>query len=217
MNQCNQEFASDIALLKAADIAVVFAGGNYGPDADSSVSPANDPAVLSVGAVNSGFSVETLSSRGANACNGGIYPSLVAPGDSVLTTDRMPGFYNIVSGTSFAVAHLAGGMAVLKSAFPDATVSEIEASLMDTAADLGAGGPDDDYGHGLMDVAAAYDVLAASQGGGGNPGSLQLNDTSYSVDENVASLTVTVTRSGGNTGDVSVDFATADDTALAGD
>ncbi len=190
--------------------------GNYGPDDDSSVSPANDPAVLSVGAVNSGSTVETLSSRGANACTGGVFPSLVAPGDSVLTTDRMPGFYNIVSGTSFAVPHLAGGMAVLKSAFPDATVSEIEASLMNTAADLGAGGPDDDYGHGLMDVAAAYDVLAASQGGS-NPGSLQLSDTGYSVDENVASLTVTVTRSGGSAGDVSVDFSTADDTALAGD
>ena len=215
LNQCVQEFAPDIALLKAVDVAVVFAGGNYGPDADSSVSPANDPAVLSVGAVNSGFAVDVLSSRGVNACNGGVYPSLVAPGDSVLTTDRMPGFYNIVSGTSFAVAHLAGGMAVLKSAFPDATVTELEASLIDTAADLGATGPDDDFGHGLMDVAAAYDVLAASQGGGGTPGSLQFDNAAYSVDENVATLTVTVTRSGGTSGEVSVDYTTADGLANA--
>ncbi len=111
----------------------MFAGGNYGPDPDTSVSPANDPAVLAVGAVDSGFNVDVLSSRGAGACDGGVFPSLVAPGDSVLTADRVPIFYNIVSGTSFAVAHVAGGMAVLKSAFPDATVTEIEASLIDTA------------------------------------------------------------------------------------
>lgn len=216
VNGCVQWFAPDIALLKEADIAVVFAGGNYGPGANSSVSPANDAAVLSVGAVESNLAVDVLSSRGANACNGGVYPKLVAPGNSVLTTDRMPGFYNIVSGTSFAVAHLAGGMAVLKSAFPTASVTEIEDSLTTTATDLGASGPDHDYGHGLMDLVAARDHLVAILGDG-NPGSLQLSDTSYSVDENVASLTVTVTRGGGSAGEVSVDFATTDDTALAGD
>ncbi len=216
INQCVQEFALDIALLKAADIAVVFAGGNYGPDTDSSVSPANDPAVLSVGAVNSTLTVDVLSSRGANACDGGIFPKLVAPGDSILTTDRMPVFYNVVSGTSFAVAHLAGGMAVLKSAFPSASATELEAALTDTATDLGAGGPDNDYGYGLMDLVAAYDQLASILGGS-DPGSLQLSDASYSVDENVASLSVTITRSGGSAGEVSVDFSTADDTALAGE
>ena len=215
VNQCVQEFAPDIALLKAADIAVVFAGGNYGPGGDSSVSPANDPAVLSVGAVDSTLAVDILSGRGANACDGGVYPHLVAPGDSVLTTDRMPGFYNVVAGTSFAVAHLAGGMAVLKSAFPDASATELEVSLISTATDLGAWGADNDYGYGLMDLVAANDHLASILGGG-DPGSLQLSNISYSIDENAASLSVTITRSGGSAGEVSVDFSTADDTALAG-
>ena len=44
-----------------------------------------------------------------------------------------------------------------------------------------------------------------------------MSGASYSVDENVASLSVTVTRSGGNAGEVSVDFSTADGTALAGE
>lgn len=220
-NQCVQEFAQDVALLKEAEIAVVFSGGNYGPDPGSSVSPSNDPAVLSVGAVDYYDNVDLMSSRGPNACTGGTYPTLTAPGDGVLTTDRMPGFYNIVAGTSFAVAHLAGGMAVLRSAFPDATVTQLETAVVSTAADRGTAGPDNDYGEGMLDLVAAHDWLAAAVGGGtggggtGNPGTLQLDAVTYSLAENVASLTVTVTRAGGSSGDVSVAYATADDTATA--
>jgi subtilisin family serine protease len=218
VNQCVQEFAPDIALLKQAEIAVTFAGGNYGPDADTSVSPANDPAVLSVGSVDSAENVDLLSSRGANACDGGIYPHLVAPGDNVLTTDRMPGFYTIVSGTSFAVAHLSGGMALLRGAFPGASVSQLETTLMGMAVDLGASGPDDDYGYGLMDLVAAHNQLEVELGGGAAnpPGSLQLGSPAYGVDEHVERLTVTVTRTDGSAGDVSVDYASSDGLAVAG-
>jgi bacillopeptidase F len=219
-DQCIQEFAPDIALLKESEIGVAFAAGNYGPDAASSVSPGNDPAVLSVGAVNYYSNLDIMSSRGPNACNGGTYPSLVGPGDGVLTTDLMPGFYNVVSGTSFSVAHLAGGMALLRGAFPDATLTQLETALGSTAVDLGSAGPDNDFGHGLFDVVAAHDWLELEVGGGdggGEPGSLQLGAMEYSLAEDVASLTVTVTRTGGSTGEVSVDFATGDGLAKAGE
>ena len=65
-------------------------------------------------------------------------------------------------------------------------------------------------------------VLAAcggggSSGGGGNnlPGTLQLGNTSYDVTEG-AVVNIMVTRSGGSSGVVSVDYATADGTAAAG-
>lgn len=217
INQCNQEFQPDIALLKEAEIAVAFSAGNYGPSADTSVSPANDPAVVSVGAIDSQLNVDVQSSRGAGACDGGIYPRLVAPGAGVLTDDRVPIYLNVVSGTSFAVAHLSGAMAVLKSAFPTATVSQLETALVETATDLGPAGPDDSYGNGMINVAAAYDWLAANVGGGGgSPGELALSAASYSVDENVTTLTINVTRSGGSSGSVSVDYATSDGIASAG-
>jgi bacillopeptidase F len=213
VNQCNQEFAEDLALLTASDIATVFAGGNYGPNPETSVSPANDPAVLAVGGVDSALNIDVQSSRGPGACDGGVFPHLVAPGEAVLTADLVPIYYNFVSGTSFAVAHVAGGMAVLKGAFADASASQLRASLIDTTADLGAPGPDDTYGHGMIDLAAAYARLEAELGG--SPGSLQFGAADYSVDEGVASLTVTVTRTGGSTGEVSVDYATSDGTAIA--
>jgi serine protease AprX len=165
-NQCNQEFSQDIALLKEAGIAMIFSGGNYGPTTASSVSPANDPASVSVGAVDTSLVVDNSSSRGPGACGGGIFPSIVAPGAEIMTIDRMPLFYNFVSGTSFAAAHVSGGMALLKSAFPLATASQLETAVISSAADLGSPGPDNTYGNGMLDVQAAYDWLEANIGNG---------------------------------------------------
>lgn len=217
VNQCNQEFSSDIALLKEAEIGVLFSAGNYGPSTETSVSPANDTGVVSVGSVDSAYGIDIQSSRGSGACDGGIYPSLVAPGDGVLTADRMPTFYNYVSGTSFAVAHLTGGMALLKSAFPQATLSQLENAVSDHAGDLGNPGPDNTFGHGLLDVNAAYSWLESILGNANpQPGEFSFSASGYSVDENVATLTISVNRTGGSSGAVSVDYASADVSALAG-
>jgi bacillopeptidase F len=70
-----------------------------------------------------------------------------------------------VSGTSFAAPHVAGGLALLKSAFGNASISELQSALEDGAADMLPAGPDNDSGYGLLDLVAAYDVLA----GGGPP------------------------------------------------
>jgi hypothetical protein len=217
VNQCDQEFAADIALLREAEIAVTYSGGNYGPKSDSSVAPANDTGSLSVGSIDDRNRIARSSSRGPGACDGGIYPKLVAPGEGVLTTDVMPGFYNVVSGTSFSVAHVSGAMALLAGAFPGATTTELESALTQTAVDLGNGGADNTFGYGLIDVAAAYDWLLGNGGGpGGNAGDVQLSAASYSIAENVASLAVTVTRTNGSAGDVTVDYATSDGSATAG-
>ena len=217
VDECDQEFAADIAMLREAEIAVTYSGGNFGWRSRTSVSPANDTGSLSVGSTDDRNKIVRQSSRGPGACDGGTYPKLVAPGKSVLTTDLMPGFYNVVSGTSFSVAHVTGGMALLTGAFPGATTSEIETALTQTATDLGSGGPDNTFGHGLIDLAAAYDWLLNNSGGpGGNPGELQLSAASYSVAEDVASLSVTVTRTNGSEGDVSVDYSTSDGSASAG-
>lgn len=48
------------------------------------------------------------------------------------------------------------------------------------------------------------------------PGSLQFNSSGYSVDETAGTVTITVTRTGGSSGAASVNYATSNDTALAG-
>ena len=159
---CNTEFQTDIETLKMANIAVVFSAGNRGPGVASSISPANNPSGYAVGAVDSSLSITTFSSRGPSACDNTIFPELVAPGDQVMTTDvSSSGMASItwVSGTSFAAPHISGAIAVLLSAFPDVTVPHLHSALVLGAQDLGVPDPDDNYGHGLVDVVAAYNQL----------------------------------------------------------
>ncbi len=87
---CNLEFQPDLQALVAAGIVPVFAAGNYGPSSSTSVSPANYPEALAVGAINNNNQIYAYSSRGPSACGESqtIYPELVAPGVNVNTTDR---------------------------------------------------------------------------------------------------------------------------------
>jgi bacillopeptidase F len=165
---CDTEFESDILTLKEAQIAVVFSGGNYGPSS-SSVSPANNPGGFAVGSVDDQDNIASSSSRGPSACNGPFYPEVVAPGVNVRTSDLtfggvFPDSYANATGTSIAAPHVAGAMALLLSTHSDATVGELEQALEDAALDLGAAGPDNDSGYGLIDVVAAESWLADPPG-----------------------------------------------------
>lgn len=164
---CSSEFQPDMELLKLAGIAIAFSAGNYGPSGGSDVSPANNSNNFAVGAVDVNGDVGLFSSRGPSACDGTVFPEVVAPGVEVETTDLSFGgmdLYAFVSGTSFASPHVAGGMALLMQAFPNAGLDRIEAAMRDGARDLGAMDPDNDYGYGLVDIKAAYDLLAAAPG-----------------------------------------------------
>jgi subtilisin family serine protease len=167
---CNLEFGTDIKALKTAGIAVVFAAGNGGPDAGTGASPAVDPGSYAVGSVDANLTIDRASSVGPSSCDGSIFPKLVAPGVNVVSSDLSFGglpLYASVSGTSFAAPHVAGAMALLASAFPAATPTSIESALSDSARDLGVAGPDNQYGYGLLDVAAARARLAAATGQSG--------------------------------------------------
>ncbi len=165
--QCITEFSTDIDVLKTAGIAIAFAAGNDGPAPLTSLSPANNPPGFSAGAVDAGLIIADFSSRGPSACDGTVYPKLVAPGVNVNTADLSFGGmlqYVVVSGTSYAAPHAAGAMALLAGAFPHAGVGQLEAALTGSARDLGVAGQDNSYGYGLADVLAAYQALLASPG-----------------------------------------------------
>lgn len=159
--ECLPEFQPDIQALKASGIGVVFSAGNSGPNDATSVSPANYPESFGVGAVDQTGTITSFSARGPSACDLGIFPEIVAPGDGIRTADltlngTSPEPYANVLGTSFAAPHVTGAMALLLSVDPQLTVAELEAALVQSAADLGEPGADNAYGYGLLDVAAAY-------------------------------------------------------------
>ncbi len=159
---CENEFSQDIDVLRSAGIAVVFAAGNMGTD--SSLSPADNPGAFSVGAVDSDGVIANFSSGGPSACTSDIYPNITAPGVFVRTADLtyggiFPNSYIEAYGTSYASPHVAGTMALLLNAKSDLTVSELESALTMSASDQGDLGPDNDYGHGIINVAAAWDYV----------------------------------------------------------
>lgn len=133
---CVMEFDQDIRVLRSAGVLVVFAAGNDGPAPGTSNSPGNNPGVLSVGAVDQARQVARQSSRGPSACDGGPFPSLVAPGVNVRTTDLSHGgqfSYTTASGSSLAAPHVSGVLALMAGAFPDASVAQLESALLHAA------------------------------------------------------------------------------------
>lgn len=129
---CDDEFASDIRWLRAAGMSVVFAAGNGGPNENSSVSPANSPGALAVGALDAGGQLATFSSRGKSACDARPYPDIAVPGELLRTTDLSAGGVPVTTvgtGTSFAAAVASGELALLSQARPELAPAEREALL----------------------------------------------------------------------------------------
>jgi subtilisin family serine protease len=163
---CYLDFQADLRALRAAGILPVFAAGNLGPEEGTSVSPANYPEALAVGAIDNLNQIDQLSSRGPNTCGGsnGVYPQLVAPGVKIYSTS-LDGSYSRTTGTSLAAPHVSGALALLLSAFPDLTVELQEEALFKTAIDIGDPDPDEIYGYGRLDVIAAYRWLNSEASG----------------------------------------------------
>jgi len=166
---CVSVFQPDVEALKAAGIAVVFSAGNTGGLPGTSVSPANYTGSFAAGAVDQAGVVPSFSARGPSACDGAMFPEVVAPGLNIRTADltlggTFPAASVTVSGTSFSAPHVAGAMALLLSALPGEPVIALEAALQQTATDLGPTGPDNASGSGRIDAVAAYEFLNVPAG-----------------------------------------------------
>jgi subtilisin family serine protease len=158
---CDLTFEPDLTALRASGVVAVFAAGNSGPNAGTSTSPANNPDAFAVGGTDGGDAIDPSSSRGPSACGQGTFPQLVAPGVDVRTSDLF-GSYMSVTGTSIAAPHAAGALALLLSAFPGLDEQRQAAALQNGAVDLGAPGPDNDFGAGRLDALASYQWLATA-------------------------------------------------------
>ena len=102
-------------------------------EAGSLSEPADHPAVITVGAVSAEepLTVERFSSRGPTV-DGRQKPELVSPSGLVGALESGEAF----AGTSAATPHVAGVVAHLREAFPDATVEEIRLQLAGRALPL---------------------------------------------------------------------------------
>lgn len=166
---CFQLWNDAIVNCEAAGVVVTFSAGNEGSSPRTLRSPAtiqlDSVTVFSIGAVNANsdtippYTVASFSSRGPTDCPPflAIKPEVCAPGVDVYSS--YPGNnYIRLSGTSMAGPHVAGIVALMREANPNAEVREIKSILMRTAHDYGTEGEDNDYGFGFVD---AYEAVLA--------------------------------------------------------
>ena len=183
-NTCDTSLLTAISNLTAAGIEVVFAAGNMAittppTTSSSSFSPANNFGVFAVGAtdcVGSGCTspsniIAPYSALGPSACSDRAgttnFPNIVAPGSNIwssVPTGGRFGTYQYFFGTSMAAPHVSGAAALLAGAMPDLTPAQIEEAFQNTAQPIGSS-PNNTYGYGLLDVAAAYQYAFTSING----------------------------------------------------
>ena len=161
---------------RAAGIFTVVSAGNKGSACSTIVDPPSFyDAAYTVGALNNGTDVIAgLSSRGPVSADGSgrIKPDIAAPGTSILSS--IPNnSYTTMMGTSMAVPHVVGAVALLWSARPAAHgqigLTEIilnqAAHHINSAACGGSGSwPNPTYGYGRLNVQAAVNSVPAEAG-----------------------------------------------------
>jgi len=143
--------------IYAQDILIVAAAGNN--DEDANFYPASFPFVMSVVAVSSDeslYSSNQVNSQVEIAAPGvGIRSTYTTTVDSTVTFD-----YNTKSGTSQAAAHVSGGALALWSLFPTCTNNQIRNVLLHSAKQQENSACNEQYGHGILNLEDAYNLLA---------------------------------------------------------
>nr|WP_277351260.1 S8 family serine peptidase [Micromonospora sp. HNM0581] len=157
--------ARAVTTAVANDIVVVAAAALDGEPVDpAAVLP--DEGVLRVGAIGVNGQVA------ARYRSGGVH--VVAPGVDVTSLGRSEADPFVGSGTQYAVAYVAGEVALVRSAYPKLSASEVVERVKATAHKPAASAASVDYGYGVIDPAAAVNTVLPDErltvGDGDEPG-----------------------------------------------
>jgi len=139
---------SAASYMKSKGGLVFVSAGNY--NRDEGFTPTNSMIAVSA--------TDTTDAR-ASFSSYGSFVSLSAPGTNIYTTNQGGG-YGYVAGTSFSSPIAAAVAALVMSANPSLSSTQVENILFSTAVDLGTAGRDIYFGYGRVNAAAA--VAAAS-------------------------------------------------------
>jgi len=186
--ECDSRWWGAIDACEAAGVVLTWSAGNEGPSSQTLRSPADRATTLfncfSVGSTiaTPPYTISSFSSRGPAGPDCGpaenrVKPEIAAPGSEIYSA--VPGGYGYKSGTSMAGPHLAGVVALMRSANPDLEVDTIKQVLLETANDLGDPGEDNTYGHGFVDAYEA--VLTVMDGVGYLEGTVVAADTGQPI------------------------------------
>jgi len=148
----------------ALGITVVVAAGNERLKPWGHITaPADGDSVIAVGAVNSSGLIASFSSPGPTA-DGRIKPDICAQGVGVWSMGHWGG-YTTFGGTSAATPLAAGAIALLLELHPDWGPIDVRSAVWATASKRGDRSyPNNDYGYGVIDAAAASGLFGTPTG-----------------------------------------------------
>jgi type VII secretion-associated serine protease mycosin len=143
----------------AFDQGVILVAGAGNQNTFNNEYPAAYPQVISVGATDENDNRAAFSNYGSTI-------SVVAPGVNIYSTTWMfnaipQNTYTLDSGTSFSCPEVAAAAALLKSRYPDITPGQAKYVIEKTARDVGDPGRDDQFGWGVLDMAASLNGAPA--------------------------------------------------------
>jgi serine protease len=210
------EYCDYLDPILETGIIIVAAAGNDGNSMNSY--PASCPGVISVAAIDKDFNRAPYSQYNANvdiAAPGGISELGDRNGDGVEDGVYAWGNDNELKafqGTSMASPHVAGAIALMKSVQPALTYDDVSSILASGGMtnDIGVAGRDNEFGHGVLDVAKAISSLSNFDSSAANTfGSL--NQARYDFGSSDLSVDMKLSKYG--TGNLTVIGLTADNTA----
>lgn len=150
-----------VAYAQSKGALVVASAGNERQAGNPVSYPAALPGVIGVAAT-------TRSGGIANYSNSGSYVDIAAPGGSGASTAEgivvlapLPDAFNVVVGTSFSSPTVAAGAALVLAANPSMTAASAGDRLLATATDAGPPGRDNDFGAGILNMAAAVSATTS--------------------------------------------------------
>ena len=152
--------AADLAVERG--VIVVNSAGNEGYNElrNTLIAPADGKKVIAAGAVTSSSIRSSFSSVGPTV-DGRIKPDVAAMGSSVYVASSVDSLgFGYSSGTSFSCPLTSGAIALLLSAYPELTPSQVYEAITSTASQ--AENPDNLLGYGIIDIEAAYYTLDSS-------------------------------------------------------
>jgi len=144
----------------SAGVVIVMSAGNDGNPNPGTFASASAAAginnVIIAGAMDDQRQMASFSNQAGTAA--AFY--LTALGVRVRTIDNNgTGF--LYSGTSFSAPIISGAVALMASAFPNLTGAQIVQILFNSADDAGASGIDAQFGHGILNIARAFQPQGA--------------------------------------------------------
>jgi len=138
-----QFLAEAVDYAQACGVVLVAAAGNDSADYRRYM-PGGLENIITVGALDKDLRVSYYSNFGPGL-------DLVAPGTGIISARAGNDGYISMDGTSMATPFVAAAAACARLIFPNYTYGQIESKLKHDALDLGAPGPDELYGFGLVD------------------------------------------------------------------